>query len=227
MMSVRRFILGICVTALVLTLAIPGLAASGPKAPNAKGPKVKGKISVEASVTAVNTSASTFTIRVLTPGHRKQVGAATAVILVQRGTDIKGAGDGSPRPASVSDLRTGDRAHVEAFRLDDGRFLALRIQVKNRAIAAPVVPPGQPADAQGVASTSVTGVVTVKSTIGPQFLILNNALAVSVSSDTIVTSGGQRKSYADLRVGQTLTVSGTPITVGGVTIGINARVISF
>lgn len=72
----------------------------------------------------------------------------------------------------------------------------------------------------------VTGRITFKSQT-PQFLIVNNALSVNVASDTRIIAGGQMRSFADLQVGQTITVSGTPVTVAGATVGVNARVITY
>lgn len=305
----RKILTVFLVAALVMTMALPAMAdkgsggSKGSKGSESRGPKIKSKVSVEGVITAINQGASTFTIRVLTPGHRRQVGASSAVILVQSATEVKVKGKdddddddddkGFTRRASISDLKVGDRVHVEAFRLDDGRFLALKLNVKNRKVAGQ--PPTQPvgAEAQGTVvakgsnsitvlgpdgrtrtvlvsattavkgartsfgeiqvndavvvqgtvnadgtisaqqievragGSTISGTITLKSTVGPQFLILNNVMAVNVSGDTQIISGGQARAYGDLHVGQTITVTGTPIVVAGVTVGVNARVISF
>ncbi len=72
----------------------------------------------------------------------------------------------------------------------------------------------------------ITGRITFKSAL-PQFLIVNNSTSVNVAGDTRIVSGGQLRSFADLQVGQTITVTGTPLTVGPATIGVNAKVIAF
>ncbi|MGH2360546.1 MAG: DUF5666 domain-containing protein, partial [bacterium] len=203
------------------------------------------------------------------------------------------------RIATISDIRVGDRVKLEGFRLDDGRILAVKLQIRNRRIVGR--PDFQGVEAQGVVtskgfntltvvsgngitrtvlvtpatevrgqrnsfaaiqtndvvvvqgnvnadgtvsasrievvfasggtafnggSTQRTGVITAKSSTGGQFLILDNSFAVNVSGDTRILWGGQLRSFADLQVGQRVMVSGDPIRVGGITVGINARVIS-
>lgn len=292
----RRVLTMLLVAVLLTALVLPALAGGPPsgRGPGSKGPKVKSKVSVEGTITALG--ASTFTMQIRTPGHQRQIGASTATFLVQSWTElkvtVKGSGNTFVRPASVGDLRMGDRAQVEALRLDDGRFLATRIHVKNRVIigqpaqlpagtliSGVVVAKGsnslivlagdgstrtvlatsttavrgqrntfaeiQVTDSVAVQGTvaqdgtitatqievigagaQFTGVIAVKSTT-PRFLLLTNGMAVSVADDTMIVSGGQRRSYADLAVGQSVTIAGTPITIGPVTIGVNARVISF
>lgn len=277
--------------ALAITMASPVLA--GP------APKVKGKVEVEGTIVAVAPASSTFTVQT-TKGQ-----TATVVVLVQRATELKikrkgGEDEDEAReerarvPASLADFRVGDRVKVEGFRLDDGRLLALKVEVKNRVVArTQPQPPPQDLVAQGVvvaknsgtltivepggasrlvivpatvvvtgqrtsfaavllddtvrvegtenADNSITarqievvfanafqiiGRITFKSVL-PQFLIVNNSTSVNVAGDTRIVSGGQLRSFADLQVGQTITVSGTPMTVGGATIGVNAKVIAF
>lgn len=281
---------------LTAVLAAPGLAAPG-KSGQAQGPRVRGSLTVEGIVSAVNPGASMFVLRVTKPGHARRAGSDTLVVLVQQGTELKLRGRDDDehvafRAASIADVRVGDRVKVDGFRLDDGRILALRLDIKNRAVAGPG--PLPPAAASGVVTAkgfsslvilgadgiprtvlitpstefrgqrtsfatvqagdsvvvqgtvnadgsivarrvettftggaTTTGVITAKSSIGPQFLILNNALAVNVSSDTRIISGGQLRAFGDLQVGQMVTVTGNPITVAGVTVAINARVITF
>jgi hypothetical protein len=207
-----------------------------------------------------------------------------------RGQD-EAAGERVSRPASISDLRVGDRLVTDVFRLDDGRLLALGVEVLNRAIEFPpelelvglaaqgvvvgktrstltvlddtgtahliVVPMGIAvmgrrasfasiaqndivrvdgvANADGsvtaqqlevvfVAAYQVTGRVTQ---MGPQFIIINKTLPVNIGPDTLLISGSRPRSFDDLRVGQLVTASGTPITIAGFMIGVNARVILF
>jgi len=75
--------------------------------------------------------------------------------------------------------------------------------------------------------TTISGQITSKSAVGSLFLILNNSIAVNMAGDTQVISFGQIRSFHDLRVGQTITVTGSPIVIGGVTVAINARTIIF
>jgi uncharacterized protein DUF5666 len=271
-------------------------------APVLAGPsKVKGKVEVEGTIVMVNPASSTFTVQ---PAKSQ---AGTVIVLVQRATTlkIKHTGDRDEDededraerarvPASVADFRVGDRVKVEGFRLDDGRLLAMKVEVKNRVVARtqPQLPP-QGLVAQGVVVAKGSGTLTivepgrasrliivptnavvtgqrnsfaaiilsdavrVEGTVNPdnsvtarqievvfanafqltgritfkgalpQFLIVNNSTSVNVAGDTRIISGGQLRSFADLQVGQTITVTGTPVTVGGATIGVNAKVITF
>jgi len=280
--------------ALAIMMTAPVLA--GP------APRVKGKVEVEGTIVAVAPAPSTFTVQT-TKGQ-----TGTVVVLVQRATELKikrkggenededeGREERARVPASLADFRVGDRVKVEGFRLDDGRLLALKVEVKNRVVARtqPQQPPSQDLVTQGVviarssdtltivepggasrfvvvpatavvtgqrhsfaaivlddiarvegtvnADNSITarqievvfanafqisGRITFKSAF-PQFLIINNSTSVNVAGDTRIISGGQLRSFADLQVGQTITVSGTPMTVGGATIGVNAKVIAF
>ncbi len=274
---------------------------------------MKAVVSVEGVITAINEGQSTFTIRVLTPGHQRQVGADTMTVRVQGGTDINIArrGDGPPveRSASIGDFRVGDRVHVQAFRLDNGQFIAIRVTVQNRQLQelqdetrAKSATRGQEVQFQGIVvakgdrslsvrldsgrirtvlvtsstdlsgraatfraikvgdlvsvrgtvnadgsvtarritvltegassnqtanQTRVTGVIVVKNSTAARFLILSTGLAVSVSDSTKILSGGRSRSFDDLKIGMTITVSGSPMTIAGYTVGLNARVINF
>ncbi len=127
----------------------------------------------------------------------------TKVVLVTAATDVRGQRN------SFAAIQPTDVVVVQGTMNADGTVSARQIEVVFAG------------------GTQMTGVITAKSTLGPQFLILNNSLAVSIAGDTRIVSGGQLRSFSDLHVGQTITVSGDPIRVGGITVGINARVISF
>jgi hypothetical protein len=301
------------IATLALLLAVPVVAGPGgqkPPAPSGRGrPTVKTVVSVEGVITAINEGRSSFTMRVLTPGHQRIVGSDTMTVQVQSGTDIhigrKGGGPALERSASVRDFRVGDRVHVEALRLDNGQFLAVRVVVQNRQVEeseeearARTASRGQEVQIQGIVTgkgdrsltvrqdsgkirtvlvtsstditgrvttfraikindlvsvggtvnadgsitarrikvlvagaagneTTVTGTIVVKNSTAARFLLLSSGTAVSVSDSTRITSGGQTRSFDDLRIGMTITVTGSPITVAGLTVGINARVINF
>lgn len=127
----------------------------------------------------------------------------TRVVLVTAATDVRGQRN------SFAAIQPTDVVVVQGTMNADGTVSARQIEVVFAG------------------GTQMSGVITAKSTLGPQFLILNNSLAVSIAGDTRIISGGHLRSFADLQVGQTITVSGDPIRVGGITVGINARVISF
>lgn len=273
-------------------------------APASARPHVQGKLTVEGIVAAVNNSGAAFTIQVINPGRANRTGSRVLLVLVQQATELRlsgrrdtdgdgsDAGDfgGARRRASIADIRVGDRVKLEGFRLDDGRILALRLQITNRAVAGPAqfefvasgvvtskganslvilanrtprailitpstefrgqrnwfgaVQPGDfvmvggtvNADGSVVArrvettisgGTTLSGQITLKSSAESVFLILNHSIAVNVASDTQITSFGQIRSLHDLQVGQTITVTGSPIVIGGVTVAINARTITF
>lgn len=285
----KRLTVAVLAAALVLAaVAVPAALAE-----HGQGPKVKSKFTVQGVVTAVDPARSTLTIQLTNRGSIKQAGASTLHVLVAAGTEIKVKfenGEEHERRAALSELRVGDRVKIEAFRLDDGRVLALKLEAKTRRAAGVPGPVGAVASgvvtAKGFSSlvivgaegprtilvtpatdfrgqrtsfatiqtgdtvvvqgtvnadgtvvarqiettftggAATTGVITAKSSL-PQFLILNNSLAVNVSGDTRIISGGQQRSFADLQVGQTVTVTGNPVTVAGVTVAINARVITF
>ncbi|MGH2437819.1 MAG: DUF5666 domain-containing protein [bacterium] len=299
----RKFTSAILAAVLALALVVP-VAAFGGKGKDAKSraPQVRGKLTVEGIVTAVNSGGGVFSIQVTNPGHARRAGSMTLHVLVQQATELQLAGrtdDGEDnddntlsvlRRASIADIRVGDRVTLEGFRLDDGRILALRLRVKNRAVAAPgdfefaasgvvtsrsvnalqivsgstrraiLITPStdfrgqrtwfgaiQPGDFVMVAGmvnadgsivarrvettigggTSISGRITSKSTAGPLFLMLNNSVAVNLARDTQVLSFGQIRSVHDLQVGQMITVTGVPLVIGGVTVAINARTITF
>ncbi len=291
----QRSVAALAAFALAVTLAASPAAYGGPK--------VKGKVMIEGIVTAVNTFASTLTVQA-----QAKHNTVIETVLVQSATELRIKRGGKQdedededeggrfvHRAAVTDFHVGDRVRLEAFRLDDGRLLALRAQILNRAVAfqpqpqpvpqglvaqgvvtgkslnaltildrggatrfvvvpATAVVTGQrtsfaaivPNDVvrvEGVANSDnsitarqvevvfagayqITGRITLKSPT-PQFLIINGSQSVNVASDTRIISGGQLRSFADLQVGQTVTVSGTPITIAGATIGVNAHVITF
>jgi len=310
----RKLIAIVLTLALVMVLVVPMAALAdneGKRKDKGRGVSIRGKIQVEGVVRSMDFGSSMFTMRVTK--HANRVGNDNLIVLVQRGTALRTAGRGNDdddddddddkerarRIATISDIRVGDRVKLEGFRLDDGRILALKLQIRNRRIVGR--PDFQGVEAQGVVtskgfntltvvsgngitrivlvtvatevrgqrnsfaaiqpndvvvvqgnvnadgtvsasrievvfasggtafnggSTQRTGVITAKSSSGGQFLILDNSFAVNVSSDTRILWGGQLRSFADLQVGQRVMVSGDPIRVGGITVGINARVIS-
>ncbi|HEY3248029.1 MAG TPA: DUF5666 domain-containing protein [bacterium] len=297
----RNFAVIVLSTALALVLAVS--AAAGPGG-QSKGPKVKSIVSVEGVITAVDEGRSSFTMRVLTPGHQRLVGANTMTVQVQGSADIHFAqgDDDIDRPARIREFRVGDRVHVQALRLDSGQFLAIRVVVQNRQSGSGETTTGrdtaqgQSVDFQGVViekgnrslrvrqtngnvrtvlvtsnteitgrvdsfrdirvndpvdvrgtlnadgsvvarriavlrstanETSISGTIALKNSTGARFLILNSGLAVSVSENTRIVSGGRTRSFDDLRTGMTITVQGSPITVSGLTVGINARLITY
>jgi len=294
-----RTVVALLAAALAVTVA--ALPAGADK------PKVKDKVQVDGVVTAIDPIGSAFVLQ--TSGKQ---GSHSYVVLVQGATELRAgrAGKGKEgdqgedeqgdegdnqavRRAAISDFHVGDHVRLQAFRLDDGRLVALRAQVLNRAVAFQPQPIPQGLVAQGVVvgrsantltvldrggatrvvivpgNAVITGqrsafaqiipndVVRVEGTVNPdntvtarqvevlfagayqvsgritfkspnqQFLLINNTMSVNIAPDTRIISGGQLRSFNDMQTGQTVTVTGTPITVAGITVGISAHVITF
>lgn len=290
----RRLAASLLVAGLILAVAAPAVLAE-----HGRGPKVKSKFTVQGIVTAVHPARSMLTVQLTNRGSIQQAGASVLRVLVAAGTEIRLKFEDSEddeddeeheRHAVLRELRVGDRVKIEAFRLDDGRVLALKLEARTRRAAgfprlAGVVAIGVVAEkrirslvivgeegtwtvlvtpatefrgqresfaairrgdavvvrgtvnadgtivARQVETTFIGGATTIGVITAivslPPFLILNNALAINVGGDTRILSGGRVRSFSDLRVGQTVTVTGAPVIVAGVTVAINARVITF
>lgn len=292
--------------ALLVILAIPVIAGpGGQQNPTAQRPRATALVSVEGVITAINQGRASFIMRVLTPGHRRQVGSDTMTVMVQTGTDVhlaeKGGRVDFDRPARIQDFRVGDRVHVQALRMDNGMYLATRVVVQNRQVQEPArggveTQQGQVVQFQGIVidkgdrslrvrqtngtvrtvlvtsttditgrvatfrairindlvvvrgtvnadgtvvarridvlrsaagESTITGTIVLKNAVGGRFVLLNSGQAVSVSETTQIVSGGRLRSFEDLQIGMTITVIGSPMTVAGVLVGINARLITF
>ncbi len=296
---------GVALLAVALAVTVAALPAGADK------PKVKDKVRVTGVITAIDPIGSAFVMQASGKG-----GSHTYVVLVQRATELRagravkgkeeddhegddhqgnqdGDEDDQVRSAAITDFHVGDHVRLQAFRLDDGRLVALRAQVLNRAVAFQPQPIPQGLVAQGVvvgrsantltvldrggathvvivpANAVVTGqrsafaqiipndVVRVEGTVNPdntvtarqvevlfagayqvsgritfkspnqQFLLINSTMSVNIAPDTRIISGGQLRSFNDMQTGQTITVTGTPVAVAGITVGINAHVITF
>jgi len=99
-----------------------------------------GRMTVEGVIASVDPEASMFRLRVFRSDRARRFGLDDLrvwVVWVQRGTRVDGEdGDWFARSA-IWGIHRGDRVTVEGFRLDDGRLLALAIDVRERA-ASPV-----------------------------------------------------------------------------------------
>lgn len=113
-------------SAWILAVLLVLLTAS----PAGAAPKVSGTVRVEGAVTAVYPASSAFLLR--TPW------AGTLRVLVGRAAELTlgGGEEEAYRHAAIGDVRVGDRLRLDGFRLHDGRVLALRLEVKNRIVAA-------------------------------------------------------------------------------------------
>ncbi|SRR5579884_17974 len=115
---------------------------------------------------------------------------------------------------------TGQRSSFGAIALGDV------VQVQGVATADGTVA-AQQIDVVSVNGYQVSGRITAKSPGLPRYLVLDNRLSVGVGPEAQILSGSQPRSFADLQLGQTVTVVGTPVTVGGLVVGVNARVITY
>ena len=96
-----------------------------------------GRMTVEGVIASVDPEASMFRLRVFRSDRARRFGLDDLPVWVQRGTRVDGEdGDWFARSA-IWGIHRGDRVTVEGFRLDDGRLLALAIDVRERA-ASPV-----------------------------------------------------------------------------------------
>lgn len=179
--------ISIAVALTVVLLTLPGLAD--------KKPTVHGKVNVEGVITAVDRLASAFLLRVT------KHGSGTTLVLVQDATELvvtrhktrgkerdeddedEGREEHARQQASITDVHVGDQVKVQGFQLDDGRLLALQIDIRNRVV--PVHPPVPLPSliAQGVVIAMSLTTITVLDASGP-------ARVVQVAASTPVT--GQR-----------------------------------
>ena len=200
------------VTLVVSLFALPSLAD--------KKPSVQGKVNLEGVITAIDGLASAFLLRVT------KHGSGTTLILVQGATDLvgkrhkghdedRGENEGNDdqeeharQRVAITDFRVGDEVKVQGFRLDDGRVVALRVDVRNRAV--PVHPP------LALPSVVAQGVVTSRSLSTLSVLgATGGARVVLVAPGTRVT--GQRSSATAIIPDDVVRVDGVLNTDGSVT----------
>jgi hypothetical protein len=119
-------------------------------------------------------------------------------------SDVRVTGD----RGSFSDIAINDRIRVDGVATSDQSIVAATITVVSSS------------------GLRVDGRITFISTYVPMF-VLDNQFTVRVSPDTEISSGGQARIMNDLRVGQAVTVTGTPIVSSGIVVGVNAKVITY
>jgi len=144
----------------------------------------------------------------------RQTNGSLRTVLVTPTTEITG------RVSAYRDVRAGDPVEVRGTLNSDGSVAATRIIVLRPSSLRP-----------GAGATpdegALGGTIVLKNSTGARFLILSSGLAVSVSDATRIVSGGRLRSFDDLRIGMAITVYGTPITLSGRTLGVNAVLITY
>jgi len=129
---VRTLLVGI--TVLLVTAAALALPARAED----RESSLLGRMTVDGVIASVDSGSSTFLLRVLRPDRVRRSGLDYLPVWVQHGTRIDDDDDWFARSA-LRGIHRGDRVTVEGFRLDDGRLLALAIDVKDRAFFPPPV----------------------------------------------------------------------------------------
>jgi len=94
-------------------------------------------MTVEGVIASVDPEASMFRLRVFRSDRARRFGLDDLPVWVQRGTRVDGEDGEWFARSAIWGIHRGDRVTVEGFRLDDGRLLALAIDVRERA-ASPV-----------------------------------------------------------------------------------------
>lgn len=163
-----------------------------------------GRMAVEGMVLAVNPPASTLVLRVERPERALHLGHL--VVWVQEGTRVNGDDDRWSAHRPPRDFRRGDRMRVDGFRLDDGRLLALVIDVKERAFASPPVVIGD---------AILRGVLVAR---GPNLLVIldsnGGTRIILIAATTLIR--GLRTSLATLQTHDAVLVLGRPNDAGAV-----------
>jgi len=129
---VRTLLVGI--TVLLVTAAALALPARAGDRESA----LLGRMTVDGVIASVDPGSLTFLLRVLRPDWARRSGLDYLPVWVQHGTRIDDDDNWFARSA-LRGIHRGDRVTVEGFRLDDGRLLALAIDVKDRAYVPPPV----------------------------------------------------------------------------------------
>ncbi|MDR5683099.1 MAG: DUF5666 domain-containing protein [Armatimonadota bacterium] len=147
-----------------------------------------GRVKFEGTAVALAPWNSTFSV------HVDRSGFALVTVWVQSFTRFEVDRRRDTRRGSLRDLRVGDRVEVEGLRLDDGRVLALKVEVEGRRDAT--------------AGRIATGVIVLR---GPNVLTVlqrdGSSLRVWLTDQTRVV--GQRQSVASLSHDDIVNVRGT------------------
>lgn len=121
----------------VMLVTVAGLAP--PARADDRDAPLFGRITVEGIIISVDPGSAAFLLRVFKSGRAQRFRLGYLPVWVQRGTRVGDEDDNWFSHTAVRGFHRGDRVVVDGFRLDDGRLLALAIDVRERALASPVV----------------------------------------------------------------------------------------
>jgi hypothetical protein len=181
----RRVIVAVLVATSIVAAAVPAVAD-----------RYSGRVEIEGTVIGLAPWDNTFTVRV------DRRGFGVVAVWVQSFTRFefdRRRGD-DDRRGGVRNLRVGDSVEVEGLRLDDGRVLALNVEVKDwRREGRRDAPVG----------LITSGLVTMR---GPSLITVlqrdGSSRQVILTSETRVS--GQRDSIASLSTYDIVRVQGVP-----------------
>lgn len=186
----------------VLVVVVLGLSFPAPATADHRDRELFGTMTAEGVVQSVSQSSSAFLLRVARPERLRRAASGHLVVWLQQGTDVRGrAGDGGDQrwDAAPRAFRAGDVVKVDGFRLDDGRLLAMRIDVRHRDVFFRPPDHGGNIVIQGVLIAKGAGLIIVVDGSGAARIIL-------VATATIVS--GRRNSVAALQPNDAVTIVG-------------------
>lgn len=199
-MLVRTLLVGVVAAFIVAVLLVPPALADD------RDQTFWGRMTVEGVITSVNPGGSTFLLRVMRPERAWRLGLGYVSVWVQQGTRIDDDGDSRFERPWFRTFRPGDRVQVEGFRLDDGRLLALQVEVRDRAFAsAPVVASG--VTFRGLIIARGANLIVIVDVGGTTRIIL-------ISAATRIY--GRRASFGSLQADDTVIIVGEPNADGSV-----------
>lgn len=188
-------------TLVILSAVLLGLAVPAPAAADHRDRELFGAMAVEGVVQSVSGSSSAFLLRVARPERLRRAVSGHLVVWVQQGTDVRGDDDGfaSWDDARARTVRPGDGVKIDGFRLDDGRLLAMRVEVRHRdAFFRPSDRSGNIV-VQGVLIAKGAGLIIVVDSSGVTRIVL-------VATATVVS--GRRSTVAALQPNDALSIVG-------------------
>lgn len=198
-MLVRTILYGCVAASVVAVLLVPPALADD------RTQALWGRMTVEGVITSVNPGGSTFLLRVMRPEHSRRLGLGDVSVWVHQGTRIDDRDDSRFERPWFRTFRPGDRVQVDGFRLDDGRLLALEVEIRERAFASTPVVSG--VTMRGVIIARGANLIVIVDVGGATRIVL-------ISATTRVR--GLRASFGSLQTRDTVVIIGEPNADGSV-----------